>query len=147
MNLLSSFSIAALYSGLFYLLGIVLYSLFAYDLSIADPTCRQNAFDHYTSRKESISYKIVPVACVLLTTGVFANVYLEGGSAASVMALLAAFLTAFNNGRNVVNPVNALTADAKGDKQDLALVLSGVARGHFIDAFGFSLIFLCATFL
>ena len=149
---------AALYTGIFYLQSKVSYSLLKYDLpatsSCSSETANSNharstspqqqaALDYYCNRKTTdLSYKVVPVACILLTVGVLANVFLDG-SLGNYVTLLASLLTAYNNGQNVVNPANALAADAKGDKQeDVLKVLKGITRGHWIDFMGFTVIFL-----
>ncbi|CAB9530860.1 expressed unknown protein [Seminavis robusta] len=149
---LSSLSSAALYTGLAYLQGVVTYSLVAYDIpATSSESNLKKTMDYYTTRKEAdLSYKGVPVACVLLTGGVFANIAVQRGSVGSLLTLAAAFLTAFNNGKNVVDPVNALAADAKGDKvkeRNLTEFMSGVTRGHWIDFAGFTTIFLLVTYL
>ena len=151
MSSFSLFASASLYTGLAYLLGKVLHSLLVYDIpataSEDNKPARQRAFDHYSSRKTTDqSYKVVPIACVLLTSGVFATAVSQGGSPASVCTLLVALLTAFNNGKNVVDPVNALVSDAKRDKEDLLKALKGIARGHWMDVIGFAAIFLLHTF-
>ena len=86
-----------------------------------------------------------------MTTGVFANVYVQSASWSSLTTLLVAFGTAFNNGKNVVDPINAIIEDPKGDKgggqthdnnTDFANVLEGVTKGHWIDVIGFTAIFV-----
>lgn len=152
MTSLSYYAYAALYMGLGYLTGIVAYALIVFDLpattsSPSDDKFLQKALDHYLNRqKTNLSYKLVPIACVLLTLGVISNVFLQRCSVGSILSLVAAFLTAYNNGSNVVDPANAL-AEKNEDKLDEYAVLKGVTRGHLVDLVGFMGIFVFSTFV
>jgi hypothetical protein len=130
--------------GVSYLQAMCLFSLFAVDLPARsnDPEAVQKALAYYRDRNEEISYKVVPVFCVLLTAGILANVVLHR-DLSSLGLLGAAFGTAYNNGTNVVDPANSLATTKEKEDQ----VLSQVLKGHAIDVFGFSALFLGVLFL
>mmetsp|Transcript_11216 Transcript_11216/g.14762 ORF Transcript_11216/g.14762 Transcript_11216/m.14762 type:complete len:146 (-) Transcript_11216:74-511(-) len=128
----------AMLGGASYLQGMCLYGLFAVDLPArsGDPKAVQKALAHYRTRKEGISYKIVPVFCGLLVTGIFANLALHR-DLSSLGVLGVAFASMMNNGK-VVDAVNSLATSKEKEEQ----VLPQVLKGHAIDVFGLSAIFL-----
>lgn len=146
------FTNAALYSGLVYLQGMVTSSLLRRDLpaaaavddrggSLSQRTRQQETLLYYKSRSSNdVSYKVVPVACVSLTLGVFGNLYYAPSRVASLSTLAVAFLTAFNNGKNVVNPINGFKAN-NDDEKAVASLLAQVRWGHWMDFLGFTTIF------
>ena len=119
--------------GLTYLQGMVLYAWTMVDLR-GD---QANALAHYQSRKNHVSYKVVPVACICLTVGVFSNVWFRSADAVSLAQLAIAFGTVFNNGTNVVDPANSLK-EQKGHEGE---ILSRVRKGHLVDILGFTALF------
>ena len=136
----------ALYTGLAYLSGIVTFQLVRYDLS-SSKVAQRAALDHYATRKSAdLSYKIAPFACVSLFVGVVLNLYFRTSQFGSWVTLAAAFGTAFNNGRNVVNPVNQWIAKKDTDDKNVDSMLAQVQKGHLIDLVGFAIIFISATY-
>lgn len=120
---------------------------------------------HYQTRgTASYAYRLVPVACVSLTMGLLGNVcfhFLGQSSSSSssslsdtaaerssgwgpILALIVGFATAWNNGQNVVNPANALT---KSSAVDAIVLQQQIAWGHVVDVVGFTILYLCVTFL
>jgi hypothetical protein len=149
--MMETFSKGAMLGGISYLQAMCLYSLVVVDLPArsGDPKAVQNALAHYRARKEgSIFYKMVPFFCVLLTTGVVANVVVRRLDLSSLCLLGTTFGTAYNNGTNVVDPANSLaTTPSTKEKDEQVLVLQQVLKGHAIDVFGFSALFLGVLFL
>lgn len=130
----------ALYAGLLYLQGMVTYQWILYDLP---NNSKAAAWQHHAHRTAShTGYQVVPVACISLLTGVLANLYVRADWA-SWGTLVAAVLTAVNNGTNVLNPINkAATKD-----KDTATVLTQVRHGHEMDMLGFCVVFVLVTFV
>lgn len=71
---------ACLYSGLVYLSGMVTYSLVLHDIPAVtngSPAAQEATLDYYRKPSQNPNWTnrfVVPVACVLLTTGVFLHV-------------------------------------------------------------------------
>ena len=133
----------ALITGLTYLQIAVTYSLLLVDIPATwnntnKTISLKTAISYYKHRKEAIPYKVfVPIACVLLTGGVLLNAWYQR-DLYSIIMIAVAFLTAMNNGKNVVDPATAI-----GDNKEKELdTLSTITLGHFIDFVGFTILWI-----
>ena len=125
--------------GLTYLSGMVLYSLIGYDWPAQQDNDKiPRVIQHYQTRNRGVYYKITPLFCISLVTGIGTTMWNRQGDLPSMALFVVAVGTAFNNGIHVVNSTKQIVAGTSKDKEQQ--LLFKVFLGHALDMLGFTLL-------